>query len=165
MAGQKQESLLGLSFVKQLIEARQAKHLTAEDVANELRLSVGIIKDIESGCYPPEKLTVFIKGYIRAYAKLVGVDIADVDHYFSTVGVLEKQPDTKPATFEYKEVSSKDKRMKLTTILIIVVLLILLVIWIEWQRSVDSVSTSMTSATVIPSQQTQNQSSSTTTEQ
>lgn len=159
MTEHKQESLLGLSLAKQLIEGRKAKNLSEEDVANELRLSTTVVKNIEADFYPPEKLTVFIKGYIRAYAKLVGVDLNDVDEYFASIGVLNKPPTPQPATFTYKKISSKDRSMKFTTLVVIVVLFILVLVWVEWQRSVDGSATGGTTTvatTTVPVNTTTN---------
>ncbi len=57
-----------------LAEARQAKNLTKEHIAGKLHLRVAIIDQLEADDYQNMPEPVFIKGYLRAYAKLLGID-------------------------------------------------------------------------------------------
>ncbi len=57
-----------------LAEARAARDLTQDDVADQLNLSSRVIAAIESDDYAQLPGATFVRGYIRAYAKLVGVD-------------------------------------------------------------------------------------------
>jgi len=53
--------------------ARQTQGLTQERVAGELSLSPAIIEDLERDDYSILRDDVFIIGYIRKYARLVGL--------------------------------------------------------------------------------------------
>lgn len=54
-----------------LREARCAKKLTCEEVAKQLRLSVSCIKDIEHDQYANAVALIYVRGYLRSYARLV----------------------------------------------------------------------------------------------
>ncbi|AWH89554.1 cytoskeleton protein RodZ [Limnobaculum parvum] len=56
-----------------LSEARKALNLSQRTVAEQLRLKVSTIKELEDGLNPLDLAPTFIKGYIRSYAKLVQV--------------------------------------------------------------------------------------------
>lgn len=67
----------------QLQKAREAKNLSVAEVADAQHLRPAIINAIENGQYEQIDTELFLKGYIRAYARQVGLDgsalIADLD--------------------------------------------------------------------------------------
>ena len=68
----------------QLKQAREAKGLSVAEVADTQHLRPAIIQAIENGKYELIDTELFLKGYIRAYARQVGLDgnalIADLNH-------------------------------------------------------------------------------------
>jgi len=68
----------------QLKQAREAKGLSVAEVADAQHLRPAIIQAIENGKYELIDTELFLKGYIRAYARQVGLDgnalIADLNH-------------------------------------------------------------------------------------
>ena len=68
---------------RQLQNAREKAGLSAGDVAAAQHLRPSVIQTIESGEYSQIDSELFLKGYVRAYAKQVGLDadavIADLD--------------------------------------------------------------------------------------
>ena len=57
-----------------LSEARQAQGLATADVARRLKLSVGQVEALEAGRYQDLPGPIFVRGFIRNYAKLVRLD-------------------------------------------------------------------------------------------
>ena len=57
----------------QLASIRQQKGYTVEYVANKLHLRVRIIELIENSEFNLLPEPVFVKGYLRAYSKLLGI--------------------------------------------------------------------------------------------
>jgi cytoskeleton protein RodZ len=57
-----------------LSEARQAQGLATSDVARRLKLSVGQVEALEAGRYHDLPGAIFVRGFIRNYAKLVRLD-------------------------------------------------------------------------------------------
>ncbi|MEX1237317.1 MAG: helix-turn-helix domain-containing protein, partial [Pseudomonadales bacterium] len=59
---------------KLLIEAREAKGLSQKEVAEQLYLTVTFIRYIDEGAFDKIPKPAFIKGYLRSYARVVGLD-------------------------------------------------------------------------------------------
>jgi cytoskeleton protein RodZ len=58
--------------------AREAGKLSVEHIASQLRLSRVVIEDIENDRIERLPAPIFVRGYIKSYAALVGLDTADV---------------------------------------------------------------------------------------
>ncbi len=64
-----------ISIGKKLAQARQLQHLSIEQVARYLRLSESVIKSLESDTATAEIPATYIRGYVRAYAKLLNLEL------------------------------------------------------------------------------------------
>lgn len=83
---------------RMLQDGRKRQGLSKQDAAAALNLRQGIIEALESDRYELLPPRTFVKGYLRTYAKLVGID---------EVSVL--------AAFEKQQPESSAERMQLTT--------------------------------------------------
>lgn len=68
------QQVSGESAGSQLRRGREQKGLTVSDVANAQHLRPAVIQAIENGDYEQIDSELFLKGYVRAYAKQVGLD-------------------------------------------------------------------------------------------
>ncbi len=59
---------------RRLSEARQAQNLAATDVARQLKLSLWQVEALEAGRYHQLPGPIFVRGFIRNYARLVKLD-------------------------------------------------------------------------------------------
>lgn len=66
-----------------LREARQAQNLTTADVARRLKLSVWQVEALESGQYQQLPGPIFVRGFIRNYARLLKLDADELVHAVS----------------------------------------------------------------------------------
>ena len=57
-----------------LRSAREAKGLTIEELADQMRLIPSVIKDLEECDYAKFDAIVYVTGYLRLYSKLVQID-------------------------------------------------------------------------------------------
>jgi len=73
--------------------AREQKGLTLESVADQSRIKLNILAAIESGDTGSIP-SVYLRGYIRNYARFLGVDIADVEDCMMHVRGAEPQVQT-----------------------------------------------------------------------
>ncbi len=64
-----------LSLGEYLQKMREKKGLTIKEVADQLRLKLSTIKALEENNYPQIGSLVYVKGYLRSYAKMLGVNI------------------------------------------------------------------------------------------
>ncbi|MBT5230958.1 MAG: helix-turn-helix domain-containing protein [Methylococcales bacterium] len=88
---QKPEECTLLGIGEQLRAARLAKRISTVWVANHLHLSEAAIDAIECEAFEQLPAPVFVKGYIRAFARVVGEDeLALVDLYAASVGEVKK---------------------------------------------------------------------------
>jgi cytoskeleton protein RodZ len=81
-----------------LSQARQAQSLTTADVARRLKLSVWQVEALESGRYQQLPGAVFVRGFIRNYARLLKLDPEELVH--AATGLLPQsapRPETPPS--------------------------------------------------------------------
>ncbi|MCK4710008.1 MAG: helix-turn-helix domain-containing protein, partial [Gammaproteobacteria bacterium] len=63
--------------------ARISVGLTLEEVARKMHLSVGILSSLEENKFEDITAPIFVKGYLRAYSRLVQVNEDDVIEQYS----------------------------------------------------------------------------------
>ena len=90
---------------KLLREGREAKGMSEQEVATNLNLRVTLVKEIEQDKFDSRTASTFTRGYLKTYAKLVGVsEERVVAGYDQLVGTHEVQ---------YAEMYSFSRRTKL----------------------------------------------------
>ena len=80
-----------------LVAAREAQGLTLAVVASRLRLSAATLQALESNRYEDLPEPIFVRGYLRAYARLLGMEqkalVAEYDRLVGAVNpVLKPSP-------------------------------------------------------------------------
>lgn len=63
---------------RRLSEARQAQNLATADVARQLKLSVWQVEALEAGRYQQLPGPIFVRGFIRNYARLLKLDAEEL---------------------------------------------------------------------------------------
>ncbi len=83
---------------RQLAAARESCGLTVADIARQLKLSSRQIEALETGNYARLPGTVFVRGFIRNYARLVKLDAAPLLEYTERQlrPVLQPAPELTP---------------------------------------------------------------------
>ncbi len=61
-----------------LRKAREAAGLSVSDVSQKLKMPIRVIESLESGEWMKADATVFVRGQLRSYARLLGVRIDDI---------------------------------------------------------------------------------------
>ncbi len=76
-----------------LRQAREGKKLTLKDVESSTNIRIHYLEAIEKGDYSQIKGTVYLKGFIRTYAKFLGLD-ADMmlDKFYSEQNLTKEDP-------------------------------------------------------------------------
>jgi|GEM_PF-1565425 len=121
-----------------LKKARKDQGKSQEDVADHLRVFRSVIEKIEADAYAQKELTVFVRGYMRSYAKYVEAPVDQVEAFFLSMGVCEATEQVAPAQFSIKDASAKRKITKWTTFAIAATLLVLVVLWTVWHHNGNS---------------------------
>lgn len=91
--------------------AREALGLNLKDIAKRMRLQEHIIHQIEQDMYDENTALVFVKGYLRSYAVLVGLNADQIIQDFTSMGLSEDR-DAPDLTKLIKK-SDKPRRMNL----------------------------------------------------
>lgn len=108
--------------------ARIEQGLSIEDVVTRMHLSIGILKAIEDNNFDEVTAPIFVKGYLRAYARIVSLDEDEIIQQYLDYYSDEDPPISSTSNLA-PEISSDDARVKWTTYLVIVGLLGLLAVW------------------------------------
>jgi cytoskeleton protein RodZ len=117
----------------QLQAARIQQGLLIEDVASRMHLSLGILKSIEENNFDNLTAPIFVKGYLRAYARLVSLDEDDMIQLYVEL-YSNDDPPINTTTQMVPEISAQDARVKWTTYLVIIILIaILSALW--WNKT------------------------------
>lgn len=87
-----------------LKEKREQLGLSQKQIADRLRLRLSIIENIENNNFASDQVATFTRGYLRSYAKAVGIDESVV------LCALDGCEETKPQAQEMKSFSRKTKR-------------------------------------------------------
>ncbi|ANQ16242.1 cytoskeleton protein RodZ [Vibrio natriegens] len=118
---------------------RESLGMTQKQVADRLRLRVSVIEDIENNRFESQQVATFTRGYLRSYAKVVGLDEKVV------LTALEQTADIQPKDqeIEMQSFSRKTKHEKhnsrimfLTWVIAIVITGISAAWW--WQNQQDN---------------------------
>ncbi len=77
-----EKTVIEIPLNQKLVEAREAKGLSKEDVCSQLNLSLVQLDKLESDSLDPAELTFFERGYVRNYATFLEMDKAEYEHFF-----------------------------------------------------------------------------------
>lgn len=115
----------------QLARVREKKGYSQEYVAGKLHLRVRVIELLEEDNYQQMPEPVFIKGYLRAYAKLLGIPAEPLLATFNSLHTTERKPEK--ALWQSKRESNKGERaVRWLTGIIAIAALVAVGIW--WQK-------------------------------
>lgn len=118
---------------------RESLGMSQKQVADRLRLRISVIEDIENNRFESQQVATFTRGYLRSYAKFVGLDEKVV------LVALEQTADVKPKEqeIEMQSFSRKTKHEKhnsrimlLTWVIAIVIIGISAAWW--WQNQQEN---------------------------
>lgn len=111
-----------------LRETREAKNISCREVAAYLRLSPWIIEALERDDYTRMPGGAFTRGYLRGYARYLGLSEAEVLASYDRLGIPE------PEHFSAKprvrtQLHSTDRRIRTVTYSVVALVLILSLLW------------------------------------
>jgi cytoskeleton protein RodZ len=116
-----------------LQEARQAKNINITDAANELRLSTARLTSLEENKFADMGAVTFAKGYLRSYARFLGVSEEEVLQAFETLNLASDIPSYKPSLMNEKmgegSVGGGVRSARRMTYLVGLIVAVLLILW------------------------------------
>ena len=121
---------------ERLQAARIQQGLSLDDVASRMHLSAAILKAIEKNEFEEITAPIFVKGYLRAYARIVSLDEDDmIDQYIDFYS--KEDPPITSTSNTTSELSTADPRMKWTTYIVVLVIGVSLAAWWWNQQQSD----------------------------
>lgn len=116
--------------------ARMEARLTQEDVARRLRLRVCIINDIENDSYKKMPELVFVRGYLRAYGQLLGLNSDELIEGFNHMNTKDEKAN-KILWQAHKQVSGKERLIRWLSVVSTIALLTWAALWWRSQGAVN----------------------------
>lgn len=120
---------LMISIGKQLKEAREKKNWTLEHVAEITRINMGILINIEEGNFLDSPGPVFIKGFIKTYANLVGIYN---DSFKETINKISELKESKIGEIHTAIEEPQTKSKKIVFIILLIILAGLTLFYYKW---------------------------------
>ncbi len=117
-----------------LRNAREQLGWTREQVASRIHLRLTLIAAIESDTYDKHTSHTFIRGYLRTYAKLVGIPEETILAAYDKLGLTPPDNIDMQSFSRRSRQQASDSRLKVVTWLVILVLIALSVAW-WWQST------------------------------
>ena len=123
---------------KRLAEARQAQNQTAAEVARQLKLSVWQVEALESGHYEQLPGPIFVRGFIRNYARLLRLDPKELLTAAGETVPRQVPPPERPPSQNIPFPEQRKPRWPLAAVAGLVVVGVLVVHEFYWDRWVPS---------------------------
>lgn len=116
-----------------LRQSRELKGLSTADVATHLRLKVSQIEQIEAEQWDPAVSATFMRGYLRAYARLLKLSETEILQNFELqTAYLRNQAKPMHSFSRKNRLDAVDNRFMLATYLLVVLMIGLFLVWF-WQ--------------------------------
>ena len=74
------------AFCDQLRQGRTNRELTLEEIASETRIPLRSLESLENGQFESLPADVFVRGFLRSYARCVGLDADDTVRRYARLG-------------------------------------------------------------------------------
>jgi cytoskeleton protein RodZ len=113
---------------ERLVAAREARGLDLGDIVRVLHLSASTLQALESSCYEKLPAPVFVHGYLRSYARLLGLDAEVlVAEYDRLLPVPETVPT--PVIEARRKATVRHLYIRSAAVLVVLAVMVLLGSW------------------------------------
>lgn len=121
-----------------LRQKRESLNLTQQQVADKLRLRITLIQSLEDNNFNIDKVTTFTRGYVRSYARVVGIEEKVIlASYDSFCGVEKNELDMKSFSKRTKK-EAHNSRINYITIGVILIVIGISSFWWYQNQSNDT---------------------------
>lgn len=132
-AGDNQPNTAGTRPGELLRQTREARGLSIEAAARQLNFLPAYIPALENEDFGPLHSTTFVKGYLRTYARFLGLDANKVlQAFIDQYPELDKKEPIKPVESIEPDKGGLQRIYRFLSILLLLGLLVLVVFW--WQN-------------------------------
>ncbi len=121
-----------------LREARLTAKISLDELAARLHLDSRLVEALENDQYAALPEPTFVRGYLRGYARLLGLPPAPIIEAYDRHGF--GAPQLIPDIASRPQAQSSDTSVRLVTFIVTAVLIALMTVWWQTQQGVTSVS-------------------------
>jgi cytoskeleton protein RodZ len=115
---------------------REARNLTVADIATQMRLDPRIVEALEADDYERLPAALYVRGYLRGYAKILKLDPAGLLQLYESA-VPQEEPAIVPEVKRPAQRRSTDRPVRLFTYLVAATIVLLVVAWWKGNHSVN----------------------------
>lgn len=126
-----------LSPGQQLQAARERLGVSKQEMADKLHLRLSNIEALEADIQEEQLSTTFAKGYLKLYAKHLGIPEPKILEAYDKLNTKKKEPAKLQSFSQRVARQASDDRLMLVTYLVVAVVFALAVLW-WWQQDWDS---------------------------
>ncbi|PFG46246.1 cytoskeleton protein RodZ [Vibrio sp. ES.051] len=133
------EAPLSLEAGTLLKNKRESLGMSQKQIADRLRLRVSVIEDIENNRFESQQVATFTRGYLRSYAKVVGLDekmILTVLEQTTDIPPKEQEIEMQSFSRKTKQEQHNSRIMLLTWVIGIIIIGISAAWW--WQNQQEN---------------------------
>lgn len=129
---------------EQLRQAREAKHLTVQQVVEITKIRTDHLQALEEGNFDVFSAPVYIRGFVRTYSTLLKLDVPQIMSALEAeLGQTAKFAEPPSLTgrprgvldFLMLQLSTIDWRMALLGLAMVVSVVVVFSVWLNWRRS------------------------------
>ena len=107
--------------------AREAAHITVDKVATSLLLDTDTIEALETDAFDRLPAPTFVRGYLRGYARIVGLPAAPILELYDSRGF--EPPPLATGVSESSQAHTSDTVVRVVTYAVAAVLVVLVALW------------------------------------
>jgi cytoskeleton protein RodZ len=126
---------------ERLQQARVERRLTPDDIAKTLRLSAKQIIALESDDYERLPGPTYVRGYLRAYAQLLGLPGNEIVESYNRLAAPATSEPEAPTAAPPPQLTSADHKMQIATLIVAVAVVGLAAAWWFGRAKDQSVAT------------------------
>lgn len=116
-----------ISFGERLFAARESLGLTIADIAKDIHLSTGVIDALERSDVDRLPQPTFVQGYLRAYAKHLGLSEASILEEYSRAVPHTLEAELHPRSRHLDEANSGSLIVKSVSIVLVILIIVAVV--------------------------------------
>lgn len=121
---------MSLTLGEKLQQAREARGIAISEIAEQTRISPLYIESIENNDYRPLPGGIFNKGFVKSYAKYVGLDEQEALHdYAQLIAEQEGSQTEETKTYKPEVLTDEGARSSSITTIIFAVVILGLMTW------------------------------------
>ena len=116
--------------------ARDRAGMTRDEVADVLHLDVAVVAAIEDGRYEDLPMRPYARGYVRNYARILGLDADDLARRFDAADVDRPEPSSvglRPRVSRKSELALRPLALGYAAIVAILLIALGAVLWTAWR--------------------------------